>query len=305
MTQQKTELEQRIESGKQILAAEIVPPRGADAGIVRAWAKLYAGKVHALGVSDNRSDVRMAALAAAALLAAEGIEPILHVVTRDRNRVALISECLGAQALGVRNLLCTTGTTLTFGAFANAKNVFDVDSIQLLQLVNELDVNGSSMGGEDIENGGPLCLGAVATPYADPMEMQVMRLAKKVTAGAKFIITPPVFDVERFMVWWDEVTQRSLGERVAILAGVQPLTSYQQAKSYAGRRPNPMIPRYILERLSSKTDEKAQWAEGITIAAETIERLAGVEGLRGFEIRGDGDNDAAIEVIEKSGLRVS
>jgi methylenetetrahydrofolate reductase (NADPH) len=302
MTQQKTELEKHIESGKPVLIAEMVPPRGADA--LRVSAKLYAGKVHALGVSDNPGDVRMAALAAAALVASEGVEPILHIVTRDRNRIALISECLGAQALGIRNLLCTTGTYSAQGAFADAKNVFDIDSTQLLQMYYELEVNGSAMGAEDIEQVGPLCLGAVASPYADPLEMQVMRLAKKVTAGAKFVVTPPVFDFERFRKWWDEVNRRDLSDKVAIIAGVQPLTSAEQATFLAARRPSAMIPQSVVERISARTDEKEQRAEGIAIAAETIERLAGVEGLRGLSIRADGDDDATIELLAKSGLEL-
>jgi len=305
MIEPQTDLEQRIESGKPVLAAEIVPPRGGDAEAVRACAKRYAGRVHALGISDNRSDVRMAALAAASLVAAEGIEPILHVVTRDRNRIALVSECLGAQALGVRNILCTTGTHQTLGAFGKARNVFDLDSVQFLHMVAELATNGSVVGAEGIEGAGPFCLGAVASPYADPLEMQVMRLTKKVAAGARFVITQPIFDLDRFELWWKEVARRGLYEKVAILAGVSPLTSVREATLLADKRPSPMIPAAVLERLSSKTDKKAQRAEGIAIAVETIERLAGVDGLRGFEIRGDGDDDAALEVIEKSGLGLS
>ena len=302
MAEPLTDLGGRIESGKPILTAEIAPPRGGDAEAVRLCAKRYAGRVHALGISDNRSDVRMAALAAASLVAAEGIEPILHIVTRDRNRIALVSECLGAQALGIHNILCTTGTHQTLGAFGKARNVFDIDSVQFLQMVAELSTNGSVVGAEGIEGAGPFCLGAVASPYADPLEMQVVRLAKKVAAGARFVITQPIFDFNRFELWWNAVTRRDLDEKVAIIAGITPLTNIREATLLADTRPSPMIPDAVLERLSSKTDEKTERAEGITIAVETIERLVGVEGLRGFEIRGNGDDDAALEVIERSGL---
>lgn len=305
MTESQMNLGQRIDSGKLVLAAEILPPRGGDAETVRDCAKRYAGKVHALGISDNRGDVRMAALATAALVAAEGIEPILHIVTRDRNRIALVSECLGAQALGVRTILCTTGTHQTLGAFGKARNVFDIDSVQFLQMVTELATNSSVVGTEGIEGAGPFCLGAVASPYADPLEMQVMQLAKKVAAGARFVITQPIFDLDRFELWWNAVARRGLCEKVAVLAGVSPLTSVREATLLADKRPSPMIPGAVLERLSSKPDEKTQRAEGIAIAVETIERLAGLEGLRGFEVRGDGDDDAALEVIERSGLRLS
>ena len=302
MTEQQTHLEQRIESGKPVLVAEMIPPKGADAEAVRACAKVYAGKVHALGVSDNRKDVRMAAMAAATLVASEGIEPILHVVTRDRNRIALVSDCLGAQAMGIRNLLCTTGTHQTLGAFGSAKNVYDVDSVQLLQIYDQLARDGSAVGAEGIESAGPFCLGAVASPFADPLEMQVLRLAKKVTAGAKFAITQPVHDLDRFEAWWAEVTRRGLHEKIAILAGIQPIASVADGESMARGRPRVMIPDSVLERLSSKSDANAQRAEGITIAVETVQRLSALSGLRGFEIRGDGDDAAAVDVIERSGL---
>jgi methylenetetrahydrofolate reductase (NADPH) len=132
--------------------------------------------------------------------------------------------------------------------------------------------------------------------------MQVLRLAKKAAGGAKFLITQPVFDLERFERWWSEVTRVGVHERVAILAGIRPLVDAGGAKAYAERSPRPMIPDAILARLSSKGEETAQRALGIELACETIKRLSDLEGLRGFEIRGDGDDDAAAEVIEKSGL---
>ena len=198
------------------------PPRGPTPPF-RAAARLFAGKVHALGVSDNRDGVHMSAIAAAAQFVAEGVEPIVHVTTRDRNRIALVSDCLGAQAMGIRNLLCTTGTHQSRGPCKSARNVFDVDSIQLLGLYGGLADDGSLVGEERFEDAGPLCLGGTASPYADPMEMQIIRLSKAISAGAKFVITQPVFDVDRFNLWWGEVTKRGLHEKTAIIAGVRPL----------------------------------------------------------------------------------
>jgi methylenetetrahydrofolate reductase (NADPH) len=302
MTTEKTKLQQRIESGKPILVAEVSPPKGSDAAGVRAAAKRYAGKVQALGVCDNRDGVLMSATAAASLVAMEGVEPILHMTTRDRNRIALTSDCLGAQALGIRNLLCTTGTHQTLGRCSNARNVFDIDSIQLLQLCGGLAKDGSLVGEERFEGVDSFCLGATAAPYADPVEMQIIRLAKAVAAGAQFVITQPVFDVERFEKWWGEVTRRGLHEKTAILAGIQVLSDAEAAQAYAARRPSPMIPDAVLQRLSAKPDKKSQRAAGIEIALETVKRLSGLKGLRGFEVRGDGDADLAIEFIDKSGL---
>ena len=305
MTTNKTGLHQRIEAGKPLLLAEVSPPSGADPAPLRATAKAYLGKVHALSISDNRHGVSMSGLAAASLVAAEGVEPVLHMTTRDRNRIALASDCLGAQAIGVRNLLCTTGTHQTLGRCGKARNVFDVDSIQLLQFYGGMSKDGSLVGEERLEGTGPVCLGATASPYADPQELQVMRLVKVVAAGAHFVITQPVFDLDRFESWWSEVTRRGLHEKVAILAGIQPLTDADMAKAEAGRRPRPMIPDAVLERLAAQSDKKAQRALGIEIAVETMRRLSSLKGLRGFEVRGDGDAEIALEVIHKSGLGIN
>jgi len=302
---EKTNLQERIESASAILVAEVAPPTSADAAAMRASAKRYAGKVHALGISDNRDRVGMAALAAASLAAAEGVEPILHVVTRDRNRIALVSECLGAKALGIGNVLCTSGTHQTLGRFRAARNVFDVDSIQLLQIYAGLGSDASIVGEPCLNGGGAICLGATAAPFADPLAMQVVRLVKKVAAGARFLITQPVFDLDRFDAWWKEVLERGIPERVAILAGIRVLTDAKAARQYAQRRPLPMVPDAVLERIESQGDAAAQRAAGVEIAVETIRRLSAVAGLRGFEICGGGDDEAALEVIERSGLGVA
>jgi methylenetetrahydrofolate reductase (NADPH) len=305
MVLEKTELHKRIESGKPLLVAEMSPPRGGDPAPVRAAARRFAGKVHALGVSDNRDGVCMSAMAAAALILAEGVEPILHMTTRDRNRIALVSDCLGAQAMGVRNILCTTGTHQTLGRCRSARNVFDVDSIQLLGIYGGLAADGSLVGEERYEGAGPFCLGTTASPYADPVEMQLIRLAKAAVAGSTFVITQPVFDLDRFETWWGEITKRGLHERVAILAGIRPLVDADFACNYAAKRPNPMIPDSVLQRISAPADKAGQRAVGMEIALETVERLSALKGVRGFEVRADGDVDLAVEFIEKSGLGIN
>jgi methylenetetrahydrofolate reductase (NADPH) len=304
MAREKTNLSRRLESGNQILIAEVSPPLGGDPDPVREVAARYVGKVHALGVSDNRDRVAMSALAAASLIQAVGVEPILHVVTRDRNRIALISDYLGARALGIGNVLPTSGTHQTLGRPRAAKNVFDLDSIQLLQTFAALADDGRIVGEEGVEGCGPVCLGAAASPWADPVELQMIRLAKKVGAGAHFLITDPVFDLDRFDRWWKEVTERGIHQRVAVLAGVRLLSDAEEAKAYAARRPDPRVPDAVVERIASAADSRAQRAAGIEMAVETIERLSRTEGLRGFQICGEGDDEAALEVIEKSGLRI-
>lgn len=304
MIQQANSLLERINSGKSILLAEYSPPQGADPAQVRAAAKRLAGKVHALGISDNRRRVSMAALAAASLVAAEGLEPILHVTTRDRNRIALVSEALGAQALGIRNVLCTSGTHQTLGRFRAAKNVYDIDSIQLLKACAGLP-GGGQLVGEDapLDVAGGFCLGAVASPYADPLPLQISRLVKKAQAGAQFLVTQPVFDLERFGLWWQEVTRRGIHQKVAILAGIEPLSGEYLASALAGERPSPCIPEAILQPIQAQKDPAAQRAAAIQLALETIEQLTKTcKGLRGFSISADADLEAALAILEKTGL---
>ncbi len=246
----------------------------------------------------------MSAFAAASLVAAQGVEPILHLVTRDRNRIALISDCLGADALGIRNVFCTGGTHQTLGRCRAARNVFDLDSVQLIRAIAGLAENGTVVGEERFDNAGPFCLGGVAAPYADPMELQIMRLVKKVNAGVHFLITQPVFDLERFKAWWKEIVRVRIHETVAVLAGIRVLGNVEQANFFVAERPNPVVPESVLQRLASKSGPDAQRTEGIAIALETLRELSGLEGVRGFEIDGAGDDDAALEVTATSGLGV-
>lgn len=280
--------------------AEINPPQSPDALSVRALAKKFAGKVHALGVGDNRDAVRLSAVAAASIILSEGVEPVLHMVTRDRNRAALVSDCLGAQALGIRNILCTSGTHQSLLPFHASKNVYDIDATVLLQTLNGLGKSAAIIGEKAVTgfDDAPLCLGAVASPGADPIELQLPRLAQKIYVGAKFIITQPVFDLERFARWWKEVAERGLPGKAAFIAGVKVFTGAESAKAFARKRPDPCVPEALLARLSSKTGAADCRGEGIKIALETIEKLSGFEGLRGFEISCDDDHDAAVETVD-------
>jgi len=302
MNKPKANLQERIAAGEPILLAEVSLAAEADAAGVRQLGARYAGKVHAVGVSDNRDRVGMAALAAAALISGEGLETILHVTTRDRNRVALVSEVLGARALGIHNILCTSGSHQTLGRFRAAKNVYDVDVVQLLQTYANLAHDASLVGERAIVGAGGLCLGGVASPDADPLELQVMRLGKKAAAGARFLITQPVYDFERFAAWWAEVTRRGLHEKAAIVAGIQPLGDEELENIRAGKRPQPRIPEATLARVAAKTDAAARRRAGVELALETIKRLSDTKGLRGFSICVDGSHDAALEIIEKSAL---
>ena len=298
-----TNLDRCIESGKRVVIAEISPPQGVDPAPLGLTAKRLAGKVQALAVSDNRDRVSMSALAAASLVAASGVEPILHITTRDRNRAALVSEVLGAQALGIRNVLCTSGTHQTLGDFRSAKNVYDVDPIQLLQIYSRLSSDAGVVGQKaGIAGAGPFCLGAVASPNADPLELQIGRLAKKAAAGAKFLVTQPIYDLQRFAAWWQALVRRGIHEKVAVLAGIELLENGHLASAQAGKRPSPRVPAAMLNEIASKPDAASRRAAAIQAAVDTIGRLAETPGLRGFSVSVDGDHDAALEILQRSGL---
>ncbi len=304
MEQRQTQLQQRIESGKRLLVAELSPPKSGDPARLLAAAKQYSGKVHALGISDNPDGASMSALAAASLVAAQGVEPILHMATRDRNRTALVADYLGAQALGIGNVLCTSGTHQTLGPARQARAVFDLDSVQLLRTYATLASDASVVGSNELDGAQPLCLGAVASPFADPAELQLLRLGKKIAAGARFLITQPVFDVDGFKSWWQLVCKRGLEKKAAILAGVRVLTSAADAERYLARSPGAAIPPPALQRITSPADGSAQRAAGVALAAETIEALSKLTGLRGFEIRtGTDDEEAVLAVIDQAGLK--
>ncbi|HOX38315.1 MAG TPA: methylenetetrahydrofolate reductase [Candidatus Brocadiia bacterium] len=290
MPTETTGLHKRIESGKQILIAELSSPENGDAEPLRDAARKLAKRVHAAGISDNRGVVGVSSLAGAAIIASAGVEPILHVTTRDRNRIALVSECLGAIALGIRNIICTSGTGETLRHVPAARSVFDVDSIQLLDMFRRLPSSAGDAA---------LCLGAVATPQADPIELQAMRLIKKCESGARFLVTHPIFDIERFNLWWAETARRGAHEKAAVIAGVKVLTSADEARRQAARRPSAGIPESLLARICGKASPAEQQAVGIEIAVETIRSLSGLKGLRGFHLSGS----AVPEVMEKSGLK--
>jgi methylenetetrahydrofolate reductase (NADPH) len=302
MNSPKMDLRTRVQSGNRILLAEISVDARADAAAVGQLGRRYAGKVHAVGVSDNRDRVGMAALAAASLIAGQGVETILHVTTRDRNRIALVSEALGARALGISNILCTSGSHQTLGRFRAARNVYDIDVVQLLQSYAHLADDASLVGEAGIAGAGPFCLGAVASPDADPLDLQVSRLGKKTAAGAAFLITHPVYDLERFSAWWAEVTRRGIAEKVAIVAGIETLGDAELDDLRSGKRGRPHVPEAVAARITAKTEATARQRAAIDLALETMERLSETKGLRGFSVCVDGSHDAALEIIEKSGL---
>jgi methylenetetrahydrofolate reductase (NADPH) len=298
----ETILQKKLQEGKQILISEIKPPACGSTAKLKSMSGKYKGKVCALGVSDNREEPGMSSLAASCILAREGMEPIMHMVTRDRNRIALVSDCLGAQGLGIGNLLLTSGTHQTLGCFAQAKSVFDIDSIQLTQALNRIDIDAGIIGKEKLDSMDPFFIGGVTDPFAEPVEMQILRLHKKIKAGARFIITAPVYDLSLFNIWWDKVCEAGIPKKTALIVGIKVVTDPDRIKSLATSRPDPKIPGEMIETLSSSGNREMARAAGIDRAVKIIAGLSEITGIRGFAIDGDGDDDAVLEVIDQAGL---
>jgi methylenetetrahydrofolate reductase (NADPH) len=245
--------------------------------------------------------VRMSSLAACKLLLEEGVEPVMQMVCRDRNRIAAQSDLLGAAALGIRNVLCLSGDHQTFGDHPQAKNVFDIDSIQLLQIVRRMRDEGKFQSGEDVDGRPQLFLGAAANPFADPFPFRVPRLAKKVKAGAQFIQTQCVFNLEKFGEWMRGVRDRGLHEQVHILAGITPIRSLPMARYMATKVAGMDVPEALIGRVKG-VDKKLRGQEGIKIAVEAIQRLREIEGVRGVHLMAIEWEEAVPEIVRGAGL---
>jgi len=267
-------LEEILSAGHLAVTSECGPPRGSDAEVITKKAEMIKDYVDAINVTDNQTSVtRLCSLAACIRVKLMGLEPILQMVTRDRNRIALQSDILGAASFDIYNILCLSGDHQQFGDNPQGQNVFDLDSMQLIQTVRYMRDEGKFLGGDDIQHPPRMFVGAAANPFADPFEVRVRRLAKKVAAGAK----------------------------VYILAGLTPFKSAGMAKYMKNRVPGMDVPDEVVERMSGVPKEK-QPEEGINICVESIQRLKEVEGVRGFHIMAIEWEEKVPEIVERSGL---
>jgi methylenetetrahydrofolate reductase (NADPH) len=295
-------LQQILSQGEFAVTAECGPPRGADAEIVRKKGKLLNGYVDAVNVTDNQTAiVRMSSVAGCTHLLNIGLEPVLQMVTRDRNRIALQSDIMGAYSLGIRNVLCLSGDHQTFGNHPDALNVFDIDSMHLLRTVATMREEGKDMSGYELQEPPRMFIGAAANPFADPFDYRVIRLAKKIDAGANFIQTQCVYNMDRFREWMKLAREEGLTEKVYILAGVTPMKSAGMAKYMAKRVAGMDVPDFMIERMEKVPKEKAA-AEGIKICLETIAELRQIEGVRGVHIMAIEWEEAVGEIVEAAGL---
>jgi len=293
-------LEWVLNRGEFAVTAEIAPPASADPDAVRRVAAMYRDVADACNVTDcQRALVKMSSLAASVLVMQEGVEPIMQMVLRDRNRIALQADLLGAASLGIRNVLCLRGDDPRAGNEKEAAGVFDLTTEDMITTFRNLREKGILRGGELVEYPPRVLIGAAANPFAGSPEESFANLRGKVMAGADFIQTQAIYDVDAFEEWMRLVRKEWLHDRVHILAGVIPLRSLKMAKFMAEKVPGIAIPKDIMERIASAPDPKA---EGISIALRTIKALRKVEGVRGVHIMAVNWEDVVPTLVKDAGL---
>ncbi len=298
-----SKLEKMIAAGHFAVTSEVGPPRSCDAEVIERKANLIKDHVDAINVTDNQTSVvRMCSLAACIRIKNMGLEPVLQMTTRDRNRIALQSDILGAASYGINNILCLTGDHQHFGDHSNAANVFDLDSTQLIQTVKLMRDDGRLLGGFEFECRPRMFIGAAANPFAGPnVEIRVARLAKKVAAGCQFVQTQCIYNMETFKTFMKMVVDRGLHEKVAILAGITPMKNVGMAKYMKNRVPGIDVPDEVVKRMGGVPKEK-QAEEGLSLAREQIEELKEVEGVRGFHLMAIEWEEKVPGIVERVGL---
>lgn len=295
-------LEKVLRSGQKAVTCECGPPRGADAEHFRHKASFLKGIGDAVNVTDNQTAVvRFCSLAASKILLEMGLEPVMQMVTRDMNRIGLQSNVLGAAALGIKNLLCLTGDHQSFGDHPQAKNVHDMDSIQLLHTVKTMRDEGKMISGTEVQGRPMMFLGAAANPFADPAEFRVVRMGKKIAAGAEFIQTQCIYNMERFVKFMEMANDMGLTERAYILAGITPLKSVGMANYMKKFVPGLDVPDSYITRLRGVPKDK-QAAEGIKIAVEQIHQCLEMKGIAGIHLMAIEWEEKAPEILKAAGL---
>lgn len=286
-------LANKIEGKDYIVTAEYLPRRSTDASTIESCAGALRDGLTAVNVADNHYGVAMSSFAASVALMRTGIEPVYQITTRDRNRIALQSDLLGAASLGIKNVLCLSGYHQALIGCPESANVFDIDSIQLIAAVKQMSDQGLLLDGTKFDGTFSMLIGAAANPFMKPLELNMIRLKKKVTAGANFIQTQAVFDVEAFHQWLEAAHKEGITGKVAILAGILPLASAAEAKKLNDTYTGFNIPAEIIARMMAAGDTDAQKKEGLAICAEIIKKIKGMPGLRGAHIF-SGGNEAIV-----------
>ncbi|MFK5952484.1 MAG: methylenetetrahydrofolate reductase [Desulfobacterium sp.] len=298
-----SQLHEKLSKGEFAITGECGPPRGANKQVIDKKIKLLNGYVDAVNVTDNQTAiVRMSSIAASAHLVAAGVEPVMQMVVRDRNRIAIQSDIMGAYSLGIRNILCLSGDHQSFGSQPDAMNVFDIDSVNLIRTVRDMRDTGKDMSGFDLDVAPEMFIGAAANPFADPFEYRVIRLEKKINAGVDFIQTQSIYNLARFKEWIKRANNEGLTEKVYILGGVTPLRSAGMARYMNKKVAGMDVPEEVIKRMDG-VEKKKQSDEGIKICIETMEMLKELTGVHGVHIMAIEWEEAVATLVKEAGLK--
>jgi methylenetetrahydrofolate reductase (NADPH) len=292
-----SKLAKKLSNGGFIVTVEFQPKAVSESAVIESAVKSMGNGFTAMNVADNSHTIGMSSLAASVVALKSGIEPVYQVVTRDRNRIALQSDLLGAASLGIKNVLCLSGYHQTLATCPESSNVYDIDSTQLIRIATTMAEKGVLADGSKIEGVFSMLVGAVANPFQKPLELNMLRVRKKVEAGAKFIQTSPVFDLETFGNWISAAVKSGVTAKAAILAGVLPLDSVEEADRLRKTYTDYSIPDSVIERLKKAGDAAAQRKEGVAICLETINKLKAIKGLRGIHIHSGCNGTASPEAV--------
>ncbi len=273
-----------IEKGNFIVTAEIEPGAVADGSTIEQAVKELGKGPLAINIPDNCHNIGMSSIAASVAVLKAGAEPICQIVTRDKNRIALQADLLGAASLGIKNVLCLSGYHQTLSVSPQSANVYDIDSTQFIEMATNMSEKAVLADGSKISGQFAMLTGAAGNPFQKPMELNMLRIQKKVEAGAKFIQTSAVFDIEMFSQWFNTATKEGITMKAAILAGVLALESAVEAEKLRTTYSDYYIPESIIDRLKKAGNDSAQKKEGIAICIETIRKLKSIKGLRGIHI---------------------
>jgi methylenetetrahydrofolate reductase (NADPH) len=295
-------LEKVLNAGHFAFTGECGPPQGANVEHLKEKIHHLKGCVDAVNITDNQTAVvRMSSWAASLIVLQEGLEPNFQMVCRDRNRLAIQSDILGIYAHGIKNMLCLSGDHQRFGNHPQAKNVFDIDSMQLIHAVKTMRDEGKFLNGQDIDVPPRLFIGAASNPFAEPFEFRVHRLAKKIAAGADFIQTQCIYNMDRFREFMKKVVDMGLHEKCYILAGVTPMKSVGMARYMAKQVPGMDVPDSIIKRLQGAGKGKVA-GTGIKFAIEQIEEFREMEGIAGVHLMAIEWEHRVPEIAELAGM---
>ena len=296
-------LEKILSAGQFAVTGECGPPKSADGGVIEEKAKILKGYVDAVNITDNQTAVvRVCSMVSGYQAQQNGLEAIMQMTCRDRNRLAMQADILGASVLGIKNVLCLTGDHLSFGNHPQARGVHDLDAINLLKMYKDMRDESKFQCGDEMAVAPQLYLGCAENPFADPFELRALRLKKKIEAGADFVQTQCIFNIPKFKKWMEAVRALGLHQEIKILAGITPIKGAGMANYMKKFVPGMDVPQEIIDRIASQEKGAPQQAEGKKLAVEMIKELSEVEGVAGVHIMAVEWEIAVPEIVEAAGL---